>query len=108
MGNFVRAADAPAGEIARARSDANNALAIGLDLYEASRWIYGPGAFGLRLAGWVARKAPDALLDSMTLLMFRLREVPGAILPSDKIAEMAGEARKVCLYSKRHELVLAL
>ena len=39
----------------------------------------------------------------MTLLMFRLRQVPGAILPSDKIADMAKEARKVCLFSKRHE-----
>ena len=103
MGNFVRAADAPAEEIARARDDANNALAIGLNLYEAGRWIYGPGAFGLRLAAWIARKAPDALVDSMTLVMFRLRQVPGAILPSDKIAEMAENARKVCLYSKRHE-----
>jgi hypothetical protein len=103
MGNFVSAADAPAKEIARARDDANNALAIGLNLYEASRWIYGPGAFGLRLAAWIARKAPDALVDNMTLVMFRLRQVPGAILPSDKIAEMAGEARKLCLYSKRHE-----
>jgi hypothetical protein len=39
----------------------------------------------------------------MTLLMFRLRQVPGAILPSDKISEMAENARKVRLYSKRHE-----
>jgi hypothetical protein len=39
----------------------------------------------------------------MTLLMFRLREVPSAILPSDKIAEMAKQARKVCFFSKKHE-----
>jgi hypothetical protein len=56
-----------------------------LHLYEANRWIYGDGAFGLRLAAWIARKAPDVLVDTTTLLMFRLREVPGAILPSDKI-----------------------
>ena len=103
MGNFVSGADAPAEEIARARDDAKNGLAIGLDLYEANRWIYGDGAFGLRLAAWIARKAPDPLIDRMTLLMFRLRQVPGAILPSDEIAEMAKQARKVCLYSKRHE-----
>ena len=101
--NFVRAADAPAEEIDRARDDARNGLAIGLYLYEASRWIYGDGAFGLRLAAWIARKAPEALLDSMTLVMFRLRQVPNAILPSDKIAEMAKQAREVCLFSKRHE-----
>ena len=29
------------------------------------------------------------MIDGMTLLMFRLRQVPDAILPSDKIAEMA-------------------
>ena len=103
MGNFERVANAPAEEIARARDDAKNSLAIALDLYEANRWIYGDGAFGLRLAAWIARKAPDVLFDIMTLLMFRLRQVPDAILPSDKIAEMAKQARKVCLYSKRHE-----
>jgi hypothetical protein len=103
MGSFASVADAPAEEIARARDDASNALAIGLNLYEASRWICGDGAFGLRLAAWIAQKAPDALLDSMTLLMFRLRKVPGAIRPSDEIAELARQARKVWLYSKRHE-----
>jgi hypothetical protein len=39
----------------------------------------------------------------MTLLMFRLREVPDAIQPSDKIAEMALQARDVCILSKKHE-----
>ena len=56
------------------------------DLSEANRWIYGDGAFGLRLAAWIARKAPDVPADTPTLLMFRLREVPGAILPSNEIA----------------------
>ena len=78
-------------------------MAIGLYLYEANRWIYSEGAFGLRFAAWIARKAPDALVDSMTLLMFRLREVPGAILPSDKIAEMAKEAEQVWRDSKKLE-----
>jgi hypothetical protein len=88
MGNFKHVANAPAEEIAHARDDAMNGLSIGLSLYEANRWIYGDGAFGLRLAAWIARKAPDVLLDTMTLLMFRLRQVPGAILPSHKIAEL--------------------
>jgi hypothetical protein len=103
MGNFEHVATAPAEEIAHARDDAKNSVAIALSLYEANRWIYGDGTFGLRLAAWIARKAPDILVDTTTLLMFRLRRVPGAILPSDKIAEMAENARKVCLYSKRHE-----
>lgn len=39
----------------------------------------------------------------MTLLMFRLRQVPNAILPSDKIAELAKQAREIFLFSKSHE-----
>jgi hypothetical protein len=97
MGHFAAIADAPAEEIASARGDAKNGLLIGLYLHEANRWIYGDGAFGLRFIAWIARKAPEPVIDGMTLLMFRLRQVPGAILPSDKIAEMAENARKVCL-----------
>jgi hypothetical protein len=103
MAHFAAIADAPADEIAKARDDAKNGLLIGLYLHEANRWIYGDGAFGLRFIAWISRKAPDAVIDGMTLLMFRLRQVPDAILPSDRIAELAEEARKVCLYSKRHE-----
>jgi hypothetical protein len=103
MGRFAAIADASAEEIAKARDDAKNGVAIGLYLYEATRWIYGDGAFGLRFIGWIARKAPDPMIDGLTLLVFRLRQVPSAILPSDKIAEMAENARRVCLYSKRHE-----
>ena len=103
MGNFEASPMRLPKQIAHARDDAKNGLTIALDLYEAKRWIYGDGAFGLRLAAWIARKAPDVLFDMMTLLMFRLRQVPGAIRPSDEIAEMAKQARKVCLYSKRHE-----
>jgi hypothetical protein len=103
MGNFERVANAPAEEIARARDDAKNSFAIALNLYEATRWIYGDGAFGLRLAATIAPKPPDVLVDSIILLMFRLREVPGAIRPSGEIAELAQQARKLWLYSKRHE-----
>jgi hypothetical protein len=100
MGNFERVANASTEEIARARDDAKNSVATALYLYEANRWIYGDGAFGLRLAAWIARKAPDVLVDTMTLLMFRLREVPRAILPSEKIAELAKQARDVCIRSE--------
>jgi hypothetical protein len=103
MGNFRLVANAPAEEIARARDDAMNGLAIARDLYEANSWIYGDGAFGLRLAAWIARKAPDVLVDTMTLLMFRLMEVPNAILPSDEIAEMAKQSRDACMASRRFE-----
>jgi hypothetical protein len=103
MGHFAAIADAPHEEIAKARDDAKNGVLIGFYLYEANRWIYGDGGFGLRLLAWIARKAPDRVIDGMTLLMFRLRQVAGAILPSDEIAEIAKQAREVCLFSKRHE-----
>jgi hypothetical protein len=103
IGNFEGVANAPEEEVARARDDLKNSVAIGLFLYEANRWIYGDGAFGLRLLAWIARKPSDVLFDSLILLMFRLREVPGAIRSSDEIAELARQARKVWLYSKRHE-----
>jgi hypothetical protein len=103
MGNFDRVANASVEEIACAREDTKNSLAIGFYLYEAQHWIYGDGAFGLRLLAWIARKAPNALVETMTLLMFRLREVPDAILPSDKIAEMAWQARDVCIASQKLE-----
>ena len=35
--------------------------------------------------------------------MFRLREVPDAIKPSDAIAEMAKQARDACMASRRLE-----
>jgi hypothetical protein len=103
MGNFEDVANAPSEEIAHARDDAMSGLSIALSLYEANRWIYGDGAFGLRLAAWIARKAPDVLLDTMILLMFRLREVPDAIKPSEAIAEMAEQARDACMASRRLE-----
>ena len=103
MGHFAAIADAPAEEIAKARDDARNGVLIGFYLYEANRWIYGDGAFGLRLLAWIGRKAPDPMIDGLTLLMFRLRQVPGAILPSDKIAEIARQARDVWIASKQHE-----
>jgi hypothetical protein len=67
MGNFAQAADASAEEIAKARDDARNTFQIGLSLYEAFEWIYGPEAFGLRFAAWFARKAPDAVIDGLVL-----------------------------------------
>jgi hypothetical protein len=54
IGNFAAIADAPAEEIAKARDDAKNGVLIGFYLYEANRWIYGNGAFGLRLVAGIA------------------------------------------------------
>jgi hypothetical protein len=103
IGSFAAAAEAPAEEIAKARDDARNALQIGFCLYEALKWVYGPGAFGLRLFAWFARRAPDALINGLILSMLRLREIPNAILPSEQIAKMAKDARGVWNASQRLE-----
>jgi hypothetical protein len=95
MGSLAQAADAPEAEIAQGRNDAQNALTISLSLYEATKGIYGDQAFGLRFFAWVAKKAPDDLIDGLILPMMRLRAIPGAILPSEKIAELAIQASAV-------------
>lgn len=94
-GSFDDAANAPTDEIAQARGDAKNALQIAICLYEPLKWIYGDGAFGLRLVAWIARKTRDPMFDGLILCMLRLRKVPDAILPSEKIAEMARQALEV-------------
>jgi hypothetical protein len=93
MGSFEQAAAEPEEEIAQARNDAQNALTIGLSLYEAAKGIYGDQAFGLRFFAWFAKKAPDALIDGLILPAMRLRNIPGAILSSEKIAELAVQAQ---------------
>jgi hypothetical protein len=57
----------------------------------------------VRLLAWIARKARDALIDTMVLLMFRLREAPYAILPSEKITEIQKQAHVVCIVSEKLE-----
>ena len=92
-GSFEQLADAPEGEIVQARNDAQNALTIGLSLYEATKRIYGDQAFGLRFLAWYAEKAPDTMIDGLILLLMRLGAIPGAILSSEKIAELAVQAQ---------------
>ena len=95
MGSFAQAAEAPEEEVAVAQNDAQNALAICVSLYEVAEGIYGDQAFGLRFFAWVAKKAPDDLVDGIILPMMRLRGIPGAILSSEKIAELAIQSRAV-------------
>lgn len=103
MGTFAQAAEAPAKEIAKARDDARNALQIASCVYEANEWVFGPGAFGLRLCAWLARKATDDMIDGLTLGMLKLRVVPEAIHSSEKIASMAKDAVALSKASKQLE-----
>ncbi|WP_210484642.1 hypothetical protein [Microvirga antarctica] len=95
LGTLASAADAPATEIAQARSDAANVLELVLALFEVFQWVFGDKAGGIRLSAWIARKAPDGFGDGIVLVMLRLRIVPGAILSSEEIAAMAMESRKM-------------
>jgi|GEM_PF-3361840 len=104
-GNFTEAAEAPPEEIALALEDSRNALKIGLYLYEALRWVYGDGAFGLRLIAWLARKAPDTAIDGLILGMVRLRKIPNAILSSNEIVDLANQAEFALRASKQIEFL---
>ncbi|MDB5595659.1 MAG: hypothetical protein JWM36_2620 [Hyphomicrobiales bacterium] len=101
--SFSEASQAAAADIASARADAVNGFQIALSMYEGLRWVYGDGAFGLRFINWIAQRAPDAVVDGMTLAMLRLRAVPDAILSSQQIAALALQAREMEILSKRIE-----
>lgn len=101
--NFAQAARAPDAEIAQARDDTLNALAIGASLYEAMRWVYGDRAFGLRLVAWIARKAPVSVIFSLIPGMLLLRRIPSVILPSDDIKYLAEQAKLGFRLSKQVE-----
>jgi hypothetical protein len=82
-------------EIAQARDDVRNALRAGIAFYEASRWIYGPRAFGLRLAAWIAKKADRRMTTALTVAWIRLRKSRNDLLSSGEIADLARAAEKV-------------
>jgi hypothetical protein len=103
MGHFAGAAAAPAQDVAAARNDGKYALLIAYYLYEASRWIYGDGAFGMRLLAMIVRKTPLPMMSLLTLVMFRLRQVPEATQSSNQIEQMARTAQSNWLESKKLE-----
>ena len=60
------------------------------DLSEANRWIYGDGAFGLRLAAWIARRRPDVPVDATdSCSCFACDRSPAPFCRPNEIAEMA-------------------
>jgi hypothetical protein len=83
----------PENEIKAARDDVRNAMSMITDFYAAAAWIYGPEAFGLRLAAWlVGNSTPD--LQALCVLVFAARRRrPGSLYSSEKIAELARTAR---------------
>lgn len=84
-------------EIQNARDDMRNGLKIGLCLYEAVAWIYGPQAFGLRTAAFLARSAPIQLIFTMSVAFARLRRRSDEFYSSDEIAAMARQTEMTWL-----------
>jgi hypothetical protein len=81
----------PQDQLLAARDDVCGALAISRDFYEATKWIYGNRAFGMRLAAGLSRSAASqrALLVLGFTLLKRSRY---AFISSDQIAALARQA----------------
>jgi hypothetical protein len=81
----------PQDQLLAARDDVCGALAIPRDFYEATKWIYGNRAFGMRLAAGLSRSAASqrALLVLGFTLLKRSRY---AFISSDQIAALARQA----------------
>jgi hypothetical protein len=81
----------PRPELLAARDDVRGGLGIARDFYEATKWIYGNRAFGMRLAAWLARSA--ASQRALLMLGFALlKRSDHPFLSSDEIAEQAQKA----------------
>jgi hypothetical protein len=85
-----------------ARDDVRHTLDLARYFYNAVEWIFGPRAFGLRLAAWIAEKKPAPLVGGMILGLAVLRKkMPEAILSSDEIARLALQAKEIHRVSGR-------
>jgi hypothetical protein len=81
----------PPGELLAARDDMRGGLDIASDFYDATKWIYGNRAFGMRLAAWLARSA--ASQRALLVLGFALlKKSDHPFLSSNQIAKLAQEA----------------
>jgi hypothetical protein len=81
----------PLEELVAARDDMCGALTISRDFYEATKWIYGNRAFGMRLAAWLSSSA--ASQRAMRVLGFALlKRSKYPFLSSEQIADLARKA----------------
>lgn len=87
-------------EIESARDDARNALKMAVCMHEALSWIYGPQAFGLRMAAFLGRTMPAAAIHAFALGVARLRRRSNQFYSNAEIADMAAQAEKVWLMSE--------
>jgi hypothetical protein len=81
----------PLGELFAARDDVCGALAISRDFYEATKWIYGNRAFGMRLAARLSRS--PASQRALLVLGFAFLKRSGYLfISSHQIADLTRQA----------------
>jgi hypothetical protein len=93
-GVIQKVADGPEMALEVARCDVRNGLQTAVSLYEALSWIYGPEAFGLRLAAWIGKKHPMGADRVWILGMAALRTSNMDFYSPSKILEMAEQSEK--------------
>jgi len=77
----------PIEEMESARDDVRNALVIGTNLYESGEWVFGSGAFGLRIMRWLSR-TPASNRATVILGFALLRRSNHPFLTSTEIATL--------------------
>ena len=85
---LVDGANAPRAELEAARDDIRTIMEIVPAFYQATRWIYGEKAFGLRFMNWVATKSPKSLSRLYILIWVNMRRAGSNWLSSDEIREL--------------------
>jgi hypothetical protein len=93
--SFVEIAQTSGRELLDARDDARNAFRIARAMYEATEWIYGQQAFGLRLMAWIAKKAEPKFVGMHILVWVAIRRTSDGYLLSPEIAALADQAEDI-------------
>lgn len=70
------------------RTEIQDAFEAASLFYQATVWIYGNGAFGLRLADWFIHKAPIAVKATIVILWWAIRLSQNPFVEGHKIREM--------------------
>ena len=76
-----------------ARDDMWAALETGIDLLEATEFVFGPRAFGLRFVRFYSSSGP-ATMSGLLVLFAAIRDSESLFLSSAEILEMRDEARR--------------
>jgi hypothetical protein len=86
----------PIDQVEAARDDVRGALKIGANLYDCGNWVFGAGAFGLRMMPWLARR-PASQRAAAILGFALLRRTKHPLLTSAQIAglrEQSAQAKR--------------